>query len=422
MNENFLHFIWKFQKFNSALETTDGETVAVFFQGNHNHDDGPDFADARIQVGEIEWNGQVEIHIKSSDWDHHNHTEDSKYNTVILHVVWSHDREIVRADGSHIPTVELKKFVNPNLASGYTTYLNQPSDILCHAHLPSVSDITWKSNLERMLAHRLERKSQTVLDIALESNYDWEEAAYQVLGRNFGFSLNADNFQQLAKKLSSKILAKHGDNPNQIEALIFGQAGFLGEESDSYQLELKNEYDFLKKKYKLSDNLHRLHWRFGKMRPSNFPTVRLAQFSSILSVHQKLFSLFSGIASVQELKSELTSTLSPYWQNHYDFNKPLKKGSNALGRSSFENLIINSVAPLLSAYSLHTDQPIMMKKAVTLLEQLKPEKNRFTNKFTALNRKAKSAFDSQAQITLYQDFCAKKNCLNCGIGSWIFNK
>ena len=422
MNENFLHFIWKFQKFNSVLETTDGDSVTVFFQGNHNHDDGPDFAEARIKVGKIEWSGQVEIHLKSSDWDRHNHSVDRKYNTVILHVVWTHDREIVRADNSSIPTVELNKFVNPKLASDYTTYLNQTSDILCHGHLPSVSDIIWMSNLDRMLAHRLERKSQAALEFAKESEYDWEEVAYQVLGRNFGFSLNADNFQQLAKNLSSKILTKHSNNPKQIEALIFGQAGFLEEESDAYQIELKNEYDFLKKKYKLSDNLHRLHWRFGKMRPSNFPTVRLAQLSSILTIHQKLFSLFSQIASVQELTSELTSTVSSYWQNHYDFNKPLKKGSNTLGQSSFENLIINSVAPVLSAYSIYTDQPLMMEKAITLLEQLKPEKNRFTNKFTTLNRQAKSAFDSQAQITLYQDFCAKKNCLNCGIGSWIFNK
>lgn len=422
MNEAFLHFIWKFQKFEAELTTTSGEEISIFYQGTHNHDAGPDFSEARLKIGDLEWNGQVEIHLKSSDWDHHNHTSDPAYNTVVLHVVWEHDKEILREDGTPIPTVELKNSVNLELVSDYTKYLSQPSDILCHAHLKSVNDLTWISNLDRMLAHRLENKSKRILDFAKATNYDWEETAYRTLGRNFGFSLNAETFQQLTENLPLKFVSKHSSNPQQIEALIFGVAGFLEEPVDEYQGGLKKEFDFLKQKYDLNDNLHRTHWKFGKMRPTNFPTVRMAQFSTILLTHQKLFSLFSEISTVKELKKKLTVKPSVYWQEHYDFGKKVKKGSNALGKSSFDNLTINSVAPMLAAYSIYTDQPALMEKAVGLLEELPPEKNRYTNKWTALNKSAKSAFDSQAQITLYRDFCAKKNCLNCGIGNWIFNR
>ena len=422
MNEAFLHFIWKFQKFTSELKTTSGEEVSIYYQGTHNHDSGPDFSEARLKIGKLEWNGQVEIHLKSSDWYHHNHTNDPVYNTVVLHVVWNHDKEILRKDGTLIPTVELKNSVDLDLVSDYTKYLAQPNDILCQAHISSINDLTWISNLDRMLAHRLENKTKRILEFAKATNYDWEETAYRILGRNFGFSLNSEIFQQLVENLPLKFLSKHSSKSQQIEALIFGAGGFLEEPVDDYQEALKNEFDFLRQKYNLNDNIHRTHWKFGKMRPSNFPTVRMAQFSAILVTHQKLFSLFNQVAGVKELKKELLVKPSAYWQDHYDFGKKVKKGSNALGASSFENLTINSVAPLLAAYSIYTDQPTLMEKAVGLLEELPAEKNRYTNKWTALGKSAKSAFDSQAQITLYQDFCSKKNCLNCGIGSWIFNK
>lgn len=422
MNEAFLHFVWKFQKFDTGLKTTSGEEVSVFYQGTHNHDAGPDFSEARLKIGKLEWNGQVEIHLKSSDWAHHNHTEDLNYNAVILHIVWAHDREISRADGTRIPTVELKKYVDPELVSEYKKYLAQPNDILCHTHLASIDNLTWISNLDRMLVHRLENKSKRILDFAKATNYDWEETAYRILGRNFGFSLNAEPFQQLTENLPLKLISKHSSNSQQIESLIYGVGGFLEDPVDEYQEVLKKEFDFLRQKYTINDNLHRTHWQFGKMRPANFPTVRIAQFSAILSTHQKLFSLFSRVANMKELKKELPIKPSNYWQEHYDFGKKVKKGVNALGNYSLDNLTINSVAPLLAAYSIYTAQPALMEKAIGLLEELPPENNRYTNKWAALARPAKSAFDSQAQISLYQDFCSKKKCLNCGIGNWIFNK
>lgn len=422
MNEAFLHFIWKFQKITTELKTTSDKVVLVFFQGTHNHDAGPDFLEARVKIGDLEWNGQVEIHLKSSDWNHHQHRDNPAYNSVVLHVVWTYDREIYRADGTTIPTIELKKYVDSKLIAKYKDYLAQPNDILCHAHLKSVNHLTWISNLDQMLIRRLKKKSQRMLKVVKETHYDWEETSYRVLGRNFGFSLNAEPFQQLVENLPLKIISKHSSNLQQIEALIFGVGGFLENPVDEYQESLKTEFVFLQKKYNLKETLHRMHWKFGKMRPANFPTIRFAQFSAILFIHQKLFSLFVEISNVKELKKILSVNPSAYWKQHYDFKKKLKRGSNNLGKSSFQNLIINSVAPLLAAYSIYIDQPDLMKKAVTLLEELPPESNRYTNRWTNINFSAKSAFDSQAQITLYQDFCSKKNCLNCEIGSSIFNK
>lgn len=422
MDEAFLHFVWKFQKFQpTQLLTTSYEPVTVFRPGFHNHDSGPDFCEARIKIGEIEWNGQVEIHLKSSDWNHHKHTGNPAYENVILHVVWQNDTEIKRADGSQIPTLELKSLIDPSLVMDYEKFLSQPEPILCARHLSQVPELKWHSNLDGMLTRRLEEKSERILSLAKKQNYDWEEVAYITLARNFGFSLNAEVFENLAKRTPLKTLAKHTNQPEQIEAMLFGQAGFLDDPIDSYQRQFQTEYVFLQKKYRL-DGLHRAHWKFGKMRPSNFPSVRLAQLSALLSKTTKLFSLFSEVANVNELKKALTLDLPEYWQTHYDFGKPLKGGSIRLGRSSLENLIINSIVPVLAAYSRHTDQPAMMTKAIEFLEQLPPESNRYTKPFEEIAKSPKNAFDSQALITLFKDFCTRKKCLNCAIGSSLFSK
>ncbi len=423
MNEAFLHFIWKFQKFDSSnLTTSDGDVLQVFYPGIHNHDSGPDFSGARVKMGEIEWNGQVEIHLRSSDWNHHGHTGNPAYENVILHVVWQNDSLVSRKEGTLIPALELQHLVDPALLSNYKTFLNQPQQILCANHLTKIHDLTWHSNLDAMLTRRLQLKSEWILEKAHTLYYDWEEVAYITLARNFGFSLNAESFEHLALNLPLKILTKHADQPAQIEALVFGQAGFLEDQLHRYPVALKTEFAFLSKKYGLTNGLHRVQWKFGKMRPSNFPSVRLAQFATLLSTHQKLFSLFREVANLNELKKSLTLSLPDYWKAHYDFEKPLKRGSNQLGKSTLENLIINSVVPLLAAYSLHTDQPAMMTKAIQFLEDLPAESNRHTRHFEEVGKAPNNAFDSQALITLFKDFCSRKKCLNCAVGSSLFRK
>ncbi len=423
MDEAFLHFIWKFQKFdNSNLTTSDGEVLQVFYPGIHNHDSGPDFSGARIKMGKIEWSGQVEIHIKSSDWNHHGHTGNPAYENVILHVVWQNDSPVSRKDGTRIPALELQHLVDATLLSKYKTFLNQPQPILCANHLSKIHDLTWHSNLDAMLTRRLQMKSEWILEKAQTLNYDWEEVAYITLAKNFGFSLNAESFEHLALNLPLKVLTKHADQPRQIEAFVFGQAGFLEEQSHDYPLSLKAEFDFLSKKYGLSNGLHRVQWKFGKMRPSNFPSVRLAQFSALLTKHQKLFSLFQQVTDLKELRKEMTLVLPEYWESNYDFGKPLKRGTNQLGKTTLENLIINSVVPLLAAYAIHTDQPAMMTKAIQFLEELPAESNRHTRHFEEVGKVPKNAFDSQALITLFKDFCSRKKCLNCAVGSTLFRK
>ncbi len=420
MDEAFLHFVWKFQKFHSQnLITATGEQLHIFQPGIHNHDSGPDFSESRIKIGDLEWSGHVEIHIKSSDWEHHGHSNDVAYDNVILHVVWQHDKEIARMNGSLIPTLELNKLVDQQLIIDYKNYLSQPEDILCHAHLKNLPDLIWNTNLDAMLARRLEQKAERILKKAKELNYDWEELAYITLSRNFGFSLNAEAFERLADSLPLKFIHKHSDQPIQIQAMLFGQAGFLDGINDDFQKELSTEYSFLKSKYQL-DGFHRAHWKFGKMRPTNFPSVRLIQLSGILQKTTKLFSTFSELSSLRELKRIFQLDLSDYWSDHYDFGKPLKRGTNQIGIKSVENLIINSVVPIMAAYSIHTDQPGMMDKAITFLEQLPAEFNRYTRKFEQHGRTPSSAFDSQALITLYKDFCSRKKCLNCAVGTAIF--
>lgn len=423
MDESLLHFIWKFQKIDtSALCTADDEEVHVFQPGLHNLDSGPDFHNARIKIDGLEWNGHVEIHVRASDWLHHRHVSDPAYDNVVLHVVWQNDAPALRADGTHIPTLELKDRVELNLVANYKKYLNAPREVLCAEYLPDVPSLTWLSNLDRMLALRLQEKSKRILATADALNHDWEEVAYRTLARTFGFSLNADSFEAMAESLPLKVPAKHANQPNQVQALIFGQAGFLEDVSDEFGLELKKEYAFLLQKYQLQPRLHRSHWKFGRMRPSNFPTVRLAQFAAIISRHPALFSTFMAIEKMADLKRMLNPELPDYWQTHYDFGKALKKGTNQMGAASLEIIIINSVVPTLAAYAQHTDQPELMERATSFLEKLPPEKNRYTEKWTALNLPPKSAFDSQAQITLFREFCSRKKCLTCTIGSSIFNK
>ena len=422
MNEAFLHFIWKFQNFqNNELITTSGEALHIFNPGSHNHDSGPDFSEGRIKLGNIEWIGNVEIHINAKDWDRHGHSGDEAYDHVILHVVWKHDYDIKRKDASIIPTLELQSLVDPALLVEYKKYLNQKTDVLCAEQLSSINGLTWNHNLDKMLAIRLEQKSKRIIELGTKYSFDWEELAYLTLARNLGFSLNADVFEQFAKNTPLKILIKHAREPRQLEALLFGQAGFLEDATHSYQMELALEYDFLKAKYQL-EGIHKAQWKFSKMRPTNFPSVRLIQLGMLLTNTPKLFSFFSGLGSVRELKRSLKFEFSDYWKIHYDFGKELKRGSNQMGNATLENLIINTISPLLAAYALHTGVDQTMEKALNFLEQLPPESNRFTRKFGSIGRVPASAFDSQAQLTLYKDFCNHKKCLNCAIGVALFNK
>lgn len=422
MDEQFLHYIWKYQKFEPGkLTLSCGKQMRVFYPGNHNQDSGPDFEEARVKIDNIEWAGQVEIHINSSDWFHHKHQNETAYDNVILHVVWNYDKE-VKINNEPLPTLELKKIISPFLVKKYKAHIHSPDEILCKSQFQAVSSLVRQSMLDRVLIERLEEKAERILQILKNKKNNWEETSYLALAGNFGFSTNKAAFERVAELLPFSSLKKVLQNQVQTEALLFGQAGFLETESDKYQQDLKSEFLYLRKKFQLPEGMVTAQWKFGKLRPPNFPTVRLAQLASLLSHHPQLFSILTETENINELKSDLQSPMSSYWQEHYDFGKARRRPSKAIGQKSFENILINTVAPLLAAYSRYISDQKYMDRALELLESIPPESNRITKKWDSPETTPKTAFDSQALIQLFKCYCQKRKCLQCNIGVEILNK
>ncbi|MCP9767409.1 DUF2851 family protein [Lacihabitans sp. LS3-19] len=423
-NEDFIHYTWQFQQFDKTnLKTTEGQNLAVIKAGYRNPNSGPDFENCRISIADIDWAGKVEMHIKSSDWNRHNHQRDAAYENVILHVVWEHDLEVYRLDGTLIPTLEIKDLVYKETLEKYENLLRNPVEIPCEQHIPEVSDLAKLGMFEKALAHRLEQKSQGLKEILLETNNDFEELTYRVLARNMGFKLNSEAFLRLAEVLPFKIIQKHKGNLTQIEALLFGQAGFLDTPKDEYAKLLATEYAFLSQKYGLnSTKMERMQWRFLRTRPNNFPTIRIAQFAAILNSNYGLFSLFIENAEKKVLETALKVKPSDYWTKHYDFGKTLETPSKCMGESSVNNILINTCVQLLAFYADEVDQHTFFEKAIKILETIKPETNFITKKWQNLGFKISSAFDSQASIEQYNHFCTHKRCLQCPIGIEILKK
>ena len=420
MQESFLHYLWQMQYFNKReLLTTAGETIEIFSLGVLNTDAGPDFANARIKIGQIAWVGSVEIHLLSSGWLDHHHDEDRSYDNVVLHVVWRHDKVITRNDKTPLPTLELKGRVDATLINTYRRLINSSFSIPCQRSLPGVDHLTKLSMLEKVLMQRLERKAEEVQTIYKQNRNNWEETFYQLLARNFGFKINAEPFFQLARLLPLKLLLKQADKQDQIEAMLFGQAGFLdASKGDDYYLKLRREHRLLAQKYSLQQKkMSKAQWRFLRLRPANFPSLRLAQLGSILHHHQNIFSAVRECENVTSLLQLFTVPPSYYWLNHYQFTKKSKNEEHALGKPSIENIIINTVVPVWVAYGKLSDEQSYIDRAVQVLQQLPAEENKITRAWKNVGMTTQTSFDSQALIELYNSFCQQKSCLNCAIGA-----
>ncbi len=425
MPEAFLYFIWQYQYFSkSNLTTTDGEVVQVLHTGFRNHDSGPDFTNARLLINNVEWVGTVEMHSRTSDWLAHRHQHDRAYDNVILHVVWQDDRavnsrRVDRANGTPLPTIELSPLTDSSLLSRYQVLTDSPDAIPCAGQFKSVSPLRLTSMLDKAMLQRLERKAAGVQEVFRQTGGDWEETAYRLLATNMGFKINADPMAQLSRTVPLKAILKHRDVLLQAEALLFGTAGLLPiDEPDEYVTALQREYRFLGAKYSLAEKQVMAHaWKWGRLRPANFPTLRLAQLARLLTYHASLFSLFVGTTSLETLLRSLQLEPSLYWQSHYRFGKQTEKSTPTLGKNSAENIVINTVVPLLAAYAHHRGQPAYIDRAITLLEQLPAEKNRLTDGWDTLGLGIRTAFDSQAAIELYNEFCSVKKCLSCQIGA-----
>ncbi len=432
MKEEFLHFVWQYQYFSSVnLATTQGKEIIIIEKGTYNNDAGADFSDASIQIGEEKWRGDVEIHLKSSDWHKHAHSTNKAYNKVVLHVVWEDDNPILYEDNTKIPTLTLKNRVSDNILEKYKQFFQNNESIACAKLLADVPKITVFSMLDRSAIQRLENKALVAKEILRNNNTDWEETCFQMLAKNFGFKTNSEAFLKLAKQTPFKFFHKQSDSLFQMEALIFGQAGFLEEiledknnengdddEYKYYQQNLANEYKFLKKKYNLV-GLDKTEWKFSQMRPANFPTLRLAQFVAFVQKTPLLFSFFIGTETMKDFAKTFHIQVSDYWQNHYHFGKKSPKKTPEFGKSSTENIIINTVVPMLVLFSKELKRPDLMDRAISFMEKIKPEDNEIIRQWADLGIKAQHALDSQALLEQYNNFCQPKKCLNCEIGNKI---
>jgi hypothetical protein len=424
VTEAFLYFLWQYQYFNKlSLTTTDGESVQIIHPGFRNHESGPDFFNARLLINDVDWGGTVEMHIKTSDWLAHQHQHDQAYDNVVLHVVWQDDqtssgKRVNRTNGTPIPTLELQSRTTTDLLNRYATLSESREPIPCASQFRTVQPLRITSMLDKAMLQRLERKAAGVQVLAEQANGDWEEVAYRLLAMNMGFKINAAPMEQLARAVPLKALLKHRDVIAQAEAMLFGAAGLLDTDvTDEYSQLLQREYRFLAAKYQLNDKEVTTHaWKWGRLRPANFPTLRLAQFAQLVTQNASLFSLFVGTTDAGRLLKALQIIPSDYWQTHYRFGKPTEKTVSSLGETSAVNIVVNTAVPLLAAYAHHRGQPAYIDRAITLLEQLPAEKNHLIDNWGALGLGIKTAFDSQAAIELHNEFCTHKKCLSCQIG------
>ena len=413
-----LQFIWQFSYFNTAnLATTEGEKLSIVFPGTWNKDGGPDFTAAKIKIGETTFFGNVELHLKTSDWERHGHDNDHQYRNVILHVVFQHDKEL----RNNIPVLVLEPRISTLLLERYNALMNADSFIPCGAAISSVKEITWVSWKERLLVERLTRKSAHILSLLHESHQHWEETLWRMLARNFGMKVNSEAFEAVAKSISITVLAKHKATIHQIEALLFGQAGLLNEDFDEeYPRLLQREYRYLQKKLSLQPVSVPL--QFLRMRPVNFPTIRLAQLAALIYQSAHLFSKIIEANELSEMTALFQVTANDFWHYHYTFKQVAAFKKKTLGSAAIENIVINTIVPLLFAYGIYHSADHYKDKALRWLESLAGEKNAITTGFSRLGVNGRSAYDSQALIELKNEYCSQKKCLQCAVGNALLRR
>ncbi|MBA6156373.1 DUF2851 family protein [Tenacibaculum sp. S7007] len=422
MKEEFLHFLWQYKLFDvNVLKTTKNEDVQILKSGNYNKNSGPDFFNSQVRINNQLWVGNVEIHINSSDWYLHKHEGDENYDAVILHVVWSNDVDVFMKNNKPIPTLELKHFVSKELLGNYhNLFSKQQRWIPCENQIKEVDVFVIKNWLERLYFERLESKSVLIKELLEQSNNDYEAVLFQLLAKNFGLKVNGEAFLQLATSFDFSILRKVRFNKLQLEALLFGQAGFLdGDVQNVDQLQLKKEYKYLQHKYSL--HVIANGFQFFRMRPNNFPTIRLAQLVALLHKHQNLFSKLMELEKLEDFYKLLSVEVNDFWKTHYTFETASKKSNKKLTKSFIDLLIINTIIPLKFVYYKSRGEEDQ-EKILKLIQQFKPEKNSIISKFLDLKIKAKNAFESQALLELKSNYCAKKRCLQCAIGNSLLRK
>ena len=419
MTEKLLQFIWQFQYFNlTDIKLESEENLSIIFPGQFNTNQGPDFLEARIYIDKTLWIGNVELHINSSDWNKHAHDTDKNYNNVILHVVWKNDES---STSKNIPLLVLNDRVSKLLLNRYEELMNNQFFVPCEKNISSINTIIWISWKERLLVERLQKKSKAIEEYLSKNTHHWEETLWWLMAKNFGIKINAEAFEAIAKSVSINILAKHKNNIHQLEAILLGQAALLENNfTEDYPIMLQKEYFFLKKKYNLSSINQQVH--FLRMRPGNFPTIRLAQLAILIYQSTHLFSKIISINSIDEIKKLLSVTANDYWHYHYQFDETSAFKKKNLGTQMINNIIINTIVPIVFAYGYFKNESEYKTKALQWMEELQSEKNSITNGWENINIENKNAFDSQALIELKNSYCDKKRCLECAVGNAIMKE
>lgn len=421
-SEYLLHYVWKYRLFDQReLQTTDGRKIEIIDSGMHNTDAGADFFNAKIKIDDKVWAGNVEIHRSSDDWNRHGHHTDKSYNSVILHVVEVVKGDVKNEKGLSVP--QMKLTVPDSVRKNAEYLLNSASNIPCEKQLPGIEKEIVNSWLNALAFERLERKTNDIFAHLARFNNSWDQSFYVLLARNYGFGLNSDEFERLALSLPLNHIQRHSDSLFQVEALLFGQAGMLQDESilDDYYIQLKKEYEFLRHKYQLKP-IDGFLFKKLRVRPNAFPQVRIAQLAALLQQSGRLFSSVLEIEDYKLLRLYFQAKTSDYWKTHYSFGKESKESDKYLGDSSLNIILINTVAPILFAYGRKTDQEKYCDRAMRILESIKPERNAIITEFKSAGITPSNAFDTQALIQLRKEYCDKRKCLYCRIGYQILTK
>ena len=423
--EQLLQYVWKHKILPlECLETTDGKALEIIDPGLHNRNAGPDFFNAKLRIGNTMWVGNVEIHDHSKDWYRHGHDSDPAYDNVILHVVEDVDCDVTNSKGDYIPQIKL--CVPMTVTLNYKELLNADAYPPCYRIVPDLSQLTIHSWMAALQTERLERKTQDIARRAERANGSWEDAYFITLARNYGFGINGDAFEQWAFNVPLNQVAHHRDDIFQVEAIFLGQAGLLDVNAipekyqkeamnDGYFTRLKNEYTYLAHKFSITP-MNRTMWKFLRLRPQNFPHIRISQLATLYHDRKTSLSQLVECKNVDEMRHMLSTHVTDYWATHYTFGSESASNNKSLSPFSINLLMINTAIPMLFAYGRHTCDDSLCERAFDMLEQLKAEDNHIIRMWKECGLKVKTAGDSQALIQLKNEYCDRKDCLRCRIG------
>lgn len=414
MNEELLSYFWKLQRFRKEnLCTTDGEPVSVIYPGLLNKDSGPDFLHARLRIGNTLWVGNVELHVKSSDWDKHGHSSDPNYENVILHVVYQSDMDLNLA----VPELEMMPFLDQHSLLQAEDWQKSLDPIPCSSQLkthPEYLNILWK---ERLLIERLEQKSERILEIVERHLGDWEASFFEIIAHYFGLKVNTLPFEMLARSIPLKLIRKYANNREEMEALFFGQAGMLENEArDGFHSSLKDRYHLQKTIHHL-EPIALQHWKFLRLRPANFPTRRISQMATLFFQSPELFQELLSATQTKEMEALFRLAYHEYWEDHVRFGHPCKPVKNDLGAETIQLLLGNAVLPFLFVYAESRAIPDLREKTLEAFHHLRKEENKIIRLWKERKVVAASFGESQALLQLYTNYCSVKRCLDCQVGN-----